>query len=541
MAENWADDAWSGRDFLDVVEGPIDRFRPIRVLFLVHRTSASGTLFVTGDWAFSIRSYNGQIVSAEGARGLMSALGIEAEETDLLSQLSAAIRAGISADRAIEAAGDALGDMLAHTSQWTDGLVRFESGGGRGQVSIPVSIPRVIAGGLRRVRPAEVVRRELGRHRHAPLRLQVPNDAPDSQWGLPPVAFRLVRDAVRVSSLGELLGAARGGETDEGWLAVDLAVQLGLLQIRTESVRGVAEVELSAEDRTLQAELRGVALHFVRASATEVLQITTSAQATDAGIDRAFRDASSRFHPDRFMRHHKAVQQAAAECFALVSDARSAIHDNPEARAELEARLRAKEEGRTFISAREKGSIEKARSAADFAIRKRDWQDAWTQASFVLALDPADCRSLYAAALAGWRLGKLSSTGAVERIRGLSWSNQREKAEALFQAGEILVSATPITPTQEAEALGLFHLSVAADPEHVGARRRIRLHEKRTAPPPEPPSTGGFSLKGLFSWRKNGGTDESATPPTEAQKDRSPAPAKANPAPAGPPKPAPKR
>jgi curved DNA-binding protein CbpA len=490
-------DLWAGRDFLHAVAGPASRFPPLRVLFLAHRVGATGRLSfrARGDERV-IDLMNGAVCGSEGIGNLLSGLGVDSTDSTALSaQIAQAIRQGTSPDRALDVAGQGLGLALARIAAVDDDPVRFVAGPcwSGPPTTLPMSLPRILATGLRAARSADVVRRELGRHRNAALRVALPDDAPESQWGLSPVAFRLLRDAARASTLGELLGSARGGETDETWQSVDLLLHLGLLNL--ERVAGPAP--LSEAERARLTELKDTAARIRQMPFAELFEMEKSAQATEAGLERAFRSLSAKFHPDRMLGEPEAVREAGALCFGLINEARERVLADPEALRELAERLRAAEEGRVYVSARDKLAGEMAYKAAEFALRKKDFVEAWDKASEAARLNPADKRPEWILAQTGFRAGKMTLAEAVEKLGAVGGKDNKLKAECAFQAGELLVSQG-----KEAQAEKHFQRAVELDAEHIGARRRLRLKEMRERPQAPPESAGSaFSmnaLKGLF-------------------------------------------
>ena len=59
-------------------------------------------------------------------------------------------------------------------------------------------------------------------------------------------------------------------------------------------------------------------------------------------------------------------------------------------------------------------------------------------------------------------------------LKGVEVKGGKDRAELLFVTGEILIS-----DGAEKEAFKCFKQAVSINPEHVGARRRIRLREMR--------------------------------------------------------------
>ena len=340
---------WSGEAFLHRIQGPLEKFPPIRVLFLVHRLQARGRLGVRtpgGQVEFDVDA--GRIVGCVGAPGLLRRLRVEGSPTaDLTELVGLAIRAGTPPDQALQAAADGVGDLLAATVELTGGAVVFTPDAPRKgmPMPLPAPIPRIISDGLRRARHAEQVRLKLTPLANRRVALHVPQDAPEARWGLPPVALRLVRRAEAQPTLSMLLRTAEGTGREEEWYAVDLLLQLGMLSLQEAGARAAAAPAPAPEPApepdpgaALLADLQGVLARLRVQKPWEILSIESHEQVNDAELDRALRKISARYHPDRYVGQSGEVKELAAQCFELAMEAHGRMRD-PVLRADLKARL----------------------------------------------------------------------------------------------------------------------------------------------------------------------------------------------------------
>jgi tetratricopeptide (TPR) repeat protein len=150
---------------------------------------------------------------------------------------------------------------------------------------------------------------------------------------------------------------------------------------------------------------------------------------------------------------------------------------------------------------------------AEAAQKKGAWTEVAQLAADGLALDPTNWELEALSLQAGWRLGALPGLKAATRLAELGPKRGEIRANLLAEAGEILIKEG-----RPGEAMAQFQAAVAAFPEHIGARRRLRLHEQRTAPPPAPPPSALDSLKGLF--RKGEAAPAPPVPPALPPKPR---------------------
>lgn len=522
-----AADRWSGVDFLATVDGAASRYPPARVLFLAHRVSASGTLSVGpqgGDgWTVSLK--NGRIIGCTGLASVDAPSGPQpdASAPPLMAMLGQVIASGADPERAMHAAGVGIARAALRAGSDDRLHVTFaatEAPGGAMQ--LPGRIPRLIAEARTLERPASAVRGALGARRKEAVGIQVPDDAPESQWGLTTVALRLLRDGARVETLGELLGAARGGETDEVWEAVDLLCCLGMLRIgdgvvvRAEAApegeddieieplaggaaSGTGDVALDEEAAALKAWLDDGREHLH----WQVLGIEDSEQMTADGVEAAFRKQSASFHPDMYLSAAPGTQALARRCFARLVEAREALED-VDVLLETRQRKRAEEDGRPYASPAEQQQGRLIARRAEVSVRKSQWAEAsrlWKEAC---AVDGTEVSYQWNRLLAGWRAGEIDGPTAEAEMLALKSMKVGQRADLMATVGEIRLRAG-----DEEGAYAAFTSAVELNPDHVDARRRLRLRDMRQAKA-DGTKSGGLSLKGLFSFGRKGGPRDDA-------------------------------
>jgi tetratricopeptide (TPR) repeat protein len=523
-------DRWSGLDFLKQVDGEVDRYPPARVLFLAHRVKGTGVLSITsGDAAWTVALKKGRITGCTGLADLDAAVGPHpsASAPPLMAALGRAIGLGADPETAMRAAGVGIARAALRAAELPDATVRFVAAEGQGgAMQLPTRIPRLLADAARLERPPAAVRSALGSRRKDPVRIQVPDDTPESQWGLPPVALRLLRDGVRVETLGELLGAARGGETDEVWASVDLLACLGLLQIGGSApaagrlaapavddieIEAIAPEPEPAPEAVPQAaapepdepDEQALALRAwfdanARADPWVVLGIEDSEQMTADGVESAFRKQSATHHPDRFLDASKAAQALARRCFTRLGAAKEELAD-VDVLLEARQRMRAGEEGRPYASPSEEQQARLIAKRADVAVRKKKWSEAhrlWKEAGEV---DPTEVAYNWNALHMGWRAGEIDGAAAEPAMLALKNMKLGQRADLMAVVGEIRLRAG-----DKDGAYAAFDKAIEMNPDHVDARRRVRLRDMRQSKT-DPPKRSGLSLKGLFSFGKKGG------------------------------------
>lgn len=238
---------WSGHAFLRVVDGTSVRYPVPRVLFLVHRLQASGRLSVGGpEGEVIVDLRDGRVVDVLGLPGLAPGLP-DGPRPSLEAAVGAAIASGRPPDRALEQAAVALGAWAVAARGRPELRVRFAVGfaGDGAGFPLPLTVPRIIARGLQLARGPSRIRESFAPYVDALVKVELPDDAPEQRWGLPPAALRMVREATRLKTLGQLVSYGESGGSDETWLAADLLLVLGFI-----AVEGQDGVSIPAEDLT---------------------------------------------------------------------------------------------------------------------------------------------------------------------------------------------------------------------------------------------------------------------------------------------------
>jgi len=509
---------WSGHDFLDAIEGGTDRFPVPRVLFLAHRLSATGRLNVTHEGStMSVDMRAGEVVGLGGIPGLLAGHGVDGNGT-LEELVSAAMALGHQPNQVLTWLGEGIGRWCVGLPCVSDCNVAFEveiAAKGAG-FPLPLSVPQMIARGLKSVRPADVVRVELGRRRTALVRIQLPDDAPESRWGLPPTALRMVREATRIRTLGELLGSGPGGERPETWEAADLLIHLGFIGLdesERPSLLGLPDEDATTfvpEDDLSELEsglfffeedsarlppdepqpeapggdadpmaekrqrLKSTFLRLKHIEPVELFVIESSQQASPEGVEEAFRKVSANYHPDRYAKDSEQIQRLASQCFGLVADARDQLLADTAGLELLHRKLKAAEAGEHYISASEAEQAHTALKELKRAAQRREWQLCLELADQVLGLDPERWEAAFIRVQARRGAGLIAPGQVVQELDALEPSNKRGRAQVLYYKGEVLLA-----DGKDSAAFSSFRAAVAADETHTDAKRRLRLRELR--------------------------------------------------------------
>lgn len=562
---------WSGTEFLETANGPAERFPPLRVLFLAHRVAATGLLTLINIYgARGLWLQGGAIAALAGFPDLLAGVGVKGEPgEDAMAMVTRAITSGQSPDRVLTALGDGVAEALAGFADLRGADVRFRTDARPPPQLLPPldPFPRLLSRGLRQRRPPERLRPVFGPRLNLVARQAIPDDAPESRWALDPTALRVLREAGRRPTLGELLGS--GAPSGATWLAVDLLLQLGLLELsaaerpaageaaepapersqdrsvdrsvdRSISRASPPSVNRSVDrsidrsvsrsvsrniaaplDRSVDASVSGraarpprppepppaepaavIALREALAAMTgadepTILGIQRSADMTEAAIDRAFRDQSIRFHPDRHQMASAEQRELAARCFGLMSDAYAVLRTSA-ARADRMARMKAREEGRVYVSEQDQRAARMAYARAEVAVRQRRWGDALPDLDEAARLDPTSWRYRLTRAQAESFAGRAGADQTEATLRAIAAEAPagEARAEVFYILGELMVR-----DGREAPAMACFEEALKEHPAHAGAKRRLWLQKRRADEAPAAPASPSL-LGGLLNRAK---------------------------------------
>lgn len=463
---------------LDAVDGPVDRHPPVRVLWAAHRARASGRLeLYLDEIEHELFLRDGRLVGGRGFPQAMAEHGVVGDEEDDLGALMArAIAAGAQPDQVLEDAARAVGRIVASSVGRSGGMVFFDARADipPGAVALPTPIPALLGQALREVRPLARAMELLG-----PLRgdLVVASHKGGDPGGLTPVALRLWRAAAEPQKLGVLVG-----QGDEAWLAADLLLQLGLVRLASPPPEPQAAPAPPRKERSrpkdegkdaLVQELVAERTRLKGLDALGVLGITRSEELEPRAIDERFRLLSARFHPDRYVRAGEDVLMVTRDCFALVNDAYALLRDEA-VRSDAQLRMAAREQGRIYSNESDKRRARLLYAQGELAFRRKQYPEALDLLSQAAQAHGDDWKIQFLLERARFEAKASDAESCASALMRISAPEGRARAEVLYYLGEMLLAAD-----REKAAFKAFEDAIAQFPDHIEAKRRLRLRELR--------------------------------------------------------------
>jgi CheY-like chemotaxis protein len=492
---------WSGSAFLAAVAGPIERFPPVRVLFLAHRVAASGALrVVLGDTTALVGLRNGKVVDVLGVPGLFASVAPSAGDR-LMDGLGVAVAAGHPVDHALAGACDGLGVWLASLVSERGGRVTFDAEWTPppGRFPLPASVPRILARGLSLGRSDAAVARAWRELELAPLACRAPEDSPEESWGLDATTLRVLRLAPRTPTVDALIRQAAGADRarrPEILRAVDTLEVLGLLVVAVgdpddepaEEPQAAAVLAPTAKDPRAE-RLAVAAAALADAHPIEILELEGRLQVTDEDVANAYREVSRRYHPDTFFSAPPEVRVLAESCFSRVNLAYDALR-LPGGLADARRFLESKAKGTAFVSEKELRAAKLAFRKGEAAFRAREWKAADPHFEEAASIDAATWPHLLMATYCGWLARRVPPLAALATLASLAPPEPSRAAEVLVYMGNVLKQED-----REAEAMKQFRAAAQKDPMNHDAQRELRLYEARN---PTPPPRGGGLFGGIL-------------------------------------------
>ena len=479
---------WSGAAFLASVRGPIERVPPLRMLFLAHRLDATGVLVVeTADGTVRIVLRAARVMHFEGLPGTLRALSPTLpDHRHLQRDVAEAVGAGHPIESILDVATSSLGEWLARSLEFRGGAVRFEPGVAppAGSFPLPAPLPRVLAAGMRLGRAAATVERNWRAVDEARVRVRVPDDSPETRWGLDATSMRLLRLASKTSTVGTLLAAAEAGDGQrrgDMLRGLDLLYMLGLVLVDggplERHVGGMASAMSSGASDTSDdprvARLRSVLAAAEGAHPLDVLGLGDLKKLTEEDVVSGYRAVSRQYHPDTYFSAPPLVRSLAEACFARINAAYETLR-SPGGIPEGQRFLTARASGRGLVSERDHQTARVAFKRAEVLFRNRDWKGADALFLEALRVDATTWPHAFFALRAGALSKRLTTEAALGSLDSLQCPDMRKRADVLVAMGNILK-----LDGRSAEAMRRYRQAVEADPENRDAQREIRLHQSR--------------------------------------------------------------
>ena len=163
--------------------------------------------------------------------------------------------------------------------------------------------------------------------------------------------------------------------------------------------------------------------------------------------------------------------------------------------ADLRIRIVEKETGQRVVTDKTRAAAKVEYAKADVLFKQKRYDAAFDLARRATEGDPDRWQYQYLKWRLAYRTGEADVDVVRDEIGRLTGMNSIEKAASLYEVGEMYMREG-----QEEKAYELFRQTLMLDGKNVGARRRMRLKDRREQDTNEREASGLFS--GLFQRKK---------------------------------------
>jgi len=399
-------------------------------------------------------------------------------------------RTGVPFDDAKDLAAVGLGKWIAQNAG-NDAPCSFEDGVSPPPGTFPLdqSVTRIVVDGFKKYRDPDGVAKELGAYLSSAL-LPQPLSAED-RIGLGPKVLR-IHSLCKGRTLTQLVQKAipKGPQVlAMVWQSLDLLLHLGLVklggvhgaqrttpgpkQVAAKKREAEAAAQQEAEDGEKVAELEARLAELADMRPLDALEVEPDAKLKlDAdGVDRVFRKIAATYHPDNYPRG--TLRDVAARVFAVLHEKREEAQQ-PEVLAEEIDRLITLGQGKKWVPEANRKQARVFFGQATRLEEAKRWKEARKKLGRVLKLD--DSQAIYHV-LRIWLdviLKVVEPLEAIQQLDELSLQTVPDKVEGNYRAGRILKLAK-----KTKLAYARFQRVLTMVPNHVGAKREVRLIERR--------------------------------------------------------------
>jgi tetratricopeptide (TPR) repeat protein len=371
-----------------------------------------------------------------------------------------------------------------------------------------------------------------------PVSAILPRAGGDQSLGLDAVALRIMTLARATPSLQDLVAQATRGNSArrrEVLHRVTLLLRLGLLDIpdpplsteedtvrvprptprprraapapgepapapRSGSATDTGVFNMGPDEAVARLRKRGAALQtrtfFQRLGLGDVPERPGIEQ-----VEEAFRKLSRSYHPDTHIEAAPEVREAAAEVFALFSEAVEGLR-RPRTAEEQWERTRCAQQGVPYVTDRERTKAKMSFVKGEKLMRNKDYAIAEACFHEAKAKDPLNPLYAFMHAQAAFLARQMPAEEAIRIIDGLPPGSPKQASQFQHAVGRILqISGAPVEKVAER-----FQKAVELDPENRDAQRELRLRAMRTEPKPAAPSPWSFPFLDRFRKKPTNGS-----------------------------------
>ena len=445
---------------------------PVSQLYVAHLEEWSGLMeLLSAGHSTRIYLLRGKVVQVEDMPGLLESV-CPNPKGNLRDDLAGAIQSGVDMQRAFRIAATDIGSAFAmtHGSEGVEVVCTADVAAPPGCFPLSESLAKILRLGFAAERPPVTVCHEYRARLGYTLR---PTGRGAKDLGTH--AAGLLRRARQGTPLRDVVAGLP--EEDLTWVALDMLLAVDVLRLEP-----VAEDPHKAERRRkLKAKIQALerrSKEILNAPPLEALGIEPQenmAWLDMDGVSKQYRKVATPFHPDQIGRRPAPYQAAASAVFSAMTEAKNELVRDPGLLKEQKERWECLAKGVPFVSRMDRDEARACFKRAQGHEHYRNWEESLAELDCAIELDPSDMLYPVMRAFVLTILKRRKVSDAIGDIREICKdAGIITRVEGLYRIGRLYKMAD-----RSRDALASFENLLEIVPDHLGAKREVRLLRKR--------------------------------------------------------------
>lgn len=445
---------------------------PVSQLYVAHLEQWTGLLeLLSGGHSTRIYLQRGKVVQVEDMPGLLESV-TPSPSGNLRDDLASAIQSGVDMQQAFRVAAIDIGVAFAmtHGSEGIEAVCTVDVAPPPGCFPLNDSLAKILRLGFAEERPPVTVCHEYRSRLGYTLR---PTGRAAKDLGTHSAG--LMRRARQGTPLRDVVAGIP--EDDLTWVALDLLLAVDVLRLEA----GAEDAAKAERRRKLKSKIQALerrSKEILNAPPLEALGIEPKenmAWLDVDGISKQYRKVATPFHPDQIGRRPAPYQAAASAVFSAMTEAKDRLTREPGLLKEEKERWECKAKGVPFVSRLDRDEARACFKRAQGHEHYRNWQESLDELDRAIELDSADLLYVVMRAFVLTILKQRSVPDAIGDIREICKdAGIIPRVEGLYRIGRLYKMAD-----RPRDALASFENLLEIVPDHLGAKREVRLLRKR--------------------------------------------------------------
>lgn len=462
------------------------------LLLALHNQSQSCRLSIqTGMHTALLNIQKGKVIGGRNIPNAVDDLSVASIPNEALSDLVGRVMSrGHSPTEVFKAMSSGIGNYLASANRVKDAQFELQPFASP-EVPVPLvgSLIALFLDGVDANLPdkkLEVRLNRMSRFQVATLNIDL------SKARLSPKLIGVLRHVPEDARLADVL---RTRAYSSQWRTVNHLIALGLLELKAtrRNRNSSSEAEPDPKTKEMLELLSAFGDNPDLIPSYKILGLNVPGMINAKTIGEQYRSLSAQYHPDRFLSLPSQNRNRAQQIFSRIASAYQEL-ENEDLWDTLKDRLDAESRGEKYVTDHDRQEADMLYAQAKHSFRRKSFTDAEKYVTQGLEADPYNWRLQYLSIQLDVQLKGANKAEAAEKLVRLEGPRAHEKVEVLYLAGEYFLQAG-----EKDQAFSLFDMVVEKSPEHIGARRHLRLKNLRSKVASETQSQKKGFWSGLLS------------------------------------------